>query len=165
MTPQAAAAAWKKYMQPFAGKAKLVSPAITDAGAPNGETWMQSFLKECSICTIDAIAIHIYGSPSNEPYFKTYISDGECGVIPAWILSLKLRTAAGKKYNKPIWVTEFAGDNGAGDEVSIHCVSVLRFDSSRCVRPSPNLSRTWFPSSIIWLRSSATYVARSALKS
>jgi hypothetical protein len=39
---------------------------------------------------------------------------------------LKLGTAAGKKYNKPIWVTEFAGDNGAGDEVSVDCVSVLR---------------------------------------
>jgi hypothetical protein len=62
MTPQAAAAAWKKYMQPFAGKAKLVSPAITNAGPPNGEAWMDSFLKECKGCTIDAIAIHIYDS-------------------------------------------------------------------------------------------------------
>jgi hypothetical protein len=79
MTPQAAAAAWKKYMQPFAGKAKLVSPTITNAGPPNGEAWINSFLKECSGCKIDAIAIHIYTSPSSAPYFKTYISDGACG--------------------------------------------------------------------------------------
>jgi hypothetical protein len=62
MSPQVAAAAWKQYMQPFAGKAKLVSPAITNAAAPNGEAWMDSFLQACSGCTIDAIAIHIYDS-------------------------------------------------------------------------------------------------------
>jgi hypothetical protein len=34
MSPSQAAASYKKYMMPFAGKAKLVSPAITNGGAP-----------------------------------------------------------------------------------------------------------------------------------
>jgi hypothetical protein len=43
LSPQAAAAAWKTYMQPFAGKAKLVSPAITNGPPPSmGTGWMDA---------------------------------------------------------------------------------------------------------------------------
>lgn len=44
-------------MQPFAGRAKLVSPAITNGAAPMGTAWLDSFLSACSGCTIDVIAI------------------------------------------------------------------------------------------------------------
>ncbi|OSX60387.1 glycoside hydrolase family 128 protein, partial [Postia placenta MAD-698-R-SB12] len=89
LTPQEAAAAWMQYMQPFAGKAKLVSPAITNGAAPMGETWLSDFLSECSGCTIDAIAMHIYDSATNEAYYQSYIS------------------GLASKYGKPVWVTEF----------------------------------------------------------
>jgi hypothetical protein len=42
MTPAAAAAAWMQYMQPFAGKAKLISPAITNGAAPMGTAWLDA---------------------------------------------------------------------------------------------------------------------------
>jgi hypothetical protein len=43
LSPQAAAAAWKAHMQPFAGKAKLVSPAITNGAPPAmGTGWLDS---------------------------------------------------------------------------------------------------------------------------
>ena len=75
-------------MEPFAGKAKLVSPAITNGGSPMGTAWMDEFLSECSDCTIDCIAFHIYDSATNIDYFKNYI------------------TEMGTKYGKPTWMTE-----------------------------------------------------------
>lgn len=62
-------------MQQFAGKAKLVSPAVTNGAPPLGLGWLDSFLALCSDCTIDVIAIHIYDQPSNLAYFQKYISD------------------------------------------------------------------------------------------
>lgn len=36
LTPEAAAAAWKQYMEPFAGQAKLVAPSVTNSQDANG---------------------------------------------------------------------------------------------------------------------------------
>lgn len=88
LSPAAAAAAWKQYIQPFAGKAKLCTPAITNGPAPMGQAWLDQFLSACTGCTIDCIAIHIYDSATNAAYFKNYIS------------------GVGTKYKKPVWVTE-----------------------------------------------------------
>lgn len=55
--PTTAAALWKANIQPFAGKAKLVGPAVTNGG---GVQWLQQFLGNCTGCTIDAIAMHWY---------------------------------------------------------------------------------------------------------
>ncbi|EIN03961.1 hypothetical protein PUNSTDRAFT_77194 [Punctularia strigosozonata HHB-11173 SS5] len=98
LSPSAAAAAWKTYMEPFAGKAKLVSPAITNGAAPMGTAWLDDFLSACSGCTIDAIAIHIYDAASNTAYFQNYISD------------------IGTKYGKPVWVTEFGATGSTSDQ-------------------------------------------------
>jgi len=106
ISPQQAATSWKQWMQPFAGKAQLVSPAITNGGAPLGQTWMDSFLTACTGCTIDAIAIHIYDSPTNLAYFQNYIS----GVVT--------------KYGKPVMVTEF-GTNGGSDADRLNFVKSM----------------------------------------
>lgn len=55
--PTTAAALWKTNMEPFAGKAKLVGPAVTNGG---GVEWLQQFLGNCTGCTIDAVAMHWY---------------------------------------------------------------------------------------------------------
>ncbi|KAF7795462.1 hypothetical protein EIP86_006623 [Pleurotus ostreatoroseus] len=89
LTPAQAASAWMTYMQPFAGKAKLCSPAITNGAAPMGTAWLDEFLAACTSCTIDCIAIHIYDSATNTAYYQNYIS------------------GIGTKYGKPTWVTEF----------------------------------------------------------
>lgn len=68
-----AVAAWKKYMQPFAGKAKLVAPSVTNAGAPYGLTWLENFIGNCTACTIDAINLHVRTEcihPPKETPFK-----------------------------------------------------------------------------------------------
>ena len=75
-------------MEPFAGKAKLCSPAITNGGAPMGTAWLDEFLVACTDCTIDCIAFHIYDSATNVAYFKNYITD------------------IGTRYGKPTWMTE-----------------------------------------------------------
>ena len=88
LSPAAAATAWRQYMQPFAGKAKLCSPAITNGAAPMGTAWLDQFLAECSGCTIDCIAFHIYDSATNLAYFESYIKE------------------IGTKYGKPTFMTE-----------------------------------------------------------
>lgn len=62
ITPSAAATIWKTNMEPFFGKAKLVSPAITNGGAPMGVEWMKEFMGNCTGCHIDAVAMHWYDS-------------------------------------------------------------------------------------------------------
>jgi len=96
ISPQQAANSWKQWIEPFAGKAQLVSPAITNGGAPLGEAWLDSFLSLCTGCTIDAIAMHIYDSPTNIGYYESYIS------------------GLAAKYGKPVFVSEF-GTNGGSD--------------------------------------------------
>ncbi|KZT71153.1 glycoside hydrolase family 128 protein [Daedalea quercina L-15889] len=97
MTPEQAAQAWTTYMEPFAGKAKLVGPAITNGGAPMGETWLNEFIGNCTSCTIDVYAIHIYDSATNEAYYKSYISD------------------FASTYGKTTWVTEFGATGSDSD--------------------------------------------------
>jgi hypothetical protein len=95
MSPQAAATAFKQHMtNNFAGKAKLVSPAVTNGGAPMGLAWLSSFMSLCSDCQIDAIAIHWYDSSSNIAYFKSHIQN------------------AYAQFGKPIYLTEFGTIDG-----------------------------------------------------
>jgi len=53
LSPADAAAGYKAYMQPFAGKAQLGSPAITNGGGSMGLSWLSSFMTACSGCQID----------------------------------------------------------------------------------------------------------------
>jgi len=64
-----------------------------------GTGWMDQFLDACTGCTIDAIAIHIYDSATNLGYFQSYIP------------------GVGHKYNKPVWVTEFAGSGSQQQQI------------------------------------------------
>lgn len=66
----------------------IIGPSTTNA--PDGETWYDSFKKTCPDVweELDAIAIHYYGTDSSD--FKQYIAKWH------------------DKYNKDIFVTEFA---------------------------------------------------------
>jgi len=100
LSPEAAAGAWRDLIQPFAGRVKLVSPAITNGPPPAmGTGWMDAFLAACTGCTIDAIAMHAYDSATNVAYFQSYIPE------------------VAKKYGKPVWVTEFAGSGTEQQQV------------------------------------------------
>jgi Glycosyl hydrolase catalytic core len=88
ISPTDAAAGYKTWMQPFAGKARLGAPAVTNGGSPMGLTWLENFLNACSGCTIDFVPIHWYDSATNIDYFKSYVQQ------------------AHSTSGKPIWITE-----------------------------------------------------------
>ncbi len=111
-----AAAGYLTYMsEPFAGKVKLVSPAVTNGQSPMGLTWLGNFIDACSTCTIDAIALHWYNGGTAED-FISYIE--------------KAYAAGG---NRPIWVTEFQA-SGTSDEQAAFLETVMPWmDSSDMV--------------------------------
>ncbi|KAJ8691780.1 hypothetical protein PTI98_011316 [Pleurotus ostreatus] len=88
LDPRTAAQLWKQYIQPLKSSGiKLVSPAVTSA--PSGIPWLQEFISACGGCSVDAIAVHWYGSGSQ--WFIEYLN--------------KVHAAFP---SRPIWVTEFA---------------------------------------------------------
>ncbi|KAJ8462903.1 hypothetical protein ONZ45_g17771 [Pleurotus djamor] len=109
LSPGAAAALWKQHIQPLKsslGVMKLVSPAISSAGT--GIPWLQNFIAACSGCTIDAIAVHWYGSGSK--WFIQYLNKVHS-------------TFPGAK----IWVTEFAETSADMNMVSTFMKEALPF--------------------------------------
>jgi hypothetical protein len=94
MTPAQAAAAWPGLEMIAANKGlKLVSPAVNWCGdCVDGVTndpvdWLDKFFAACPGCKVDYIAIHSYAPGAQA--LRSYID--------------KFR-----KYNKPLWITEFA---------------------------------------------------------
>jgi hypothetical protein len=87
-----AVSAYQQYMMPFAGKAQLGAPAVTNGGGQMGLQYMQNFIDNCSGCTIDFVNIHWYDSATNFAYFKSHVEQ-----------------AYSMSGNKPVWITEFAG--------------------------------------------------------
>ena len=91
LTPQQAAAAWPALVA-VARQAnlKIVSPAMNfspDAPYQNPQKWLDEFFALIEISTVDAISMHSYASTPG---------------------ALKSHVNGYKKYNKPIWVTEFS---------------------------------------------------------
>lgn len=95
MNVQRALLGYNKSMQPFAGRTRLVAPAITNAGS--GFTWLREFLGNASLpqwnLTIDIVNIHWYASPYNMQYFIDYMT--QASVIAN---------------GRPIWITEYGMD-------------------------------------------------------
>jgi len=95
MTPAQAASYWPQVEAiADAHNLKIVSPAMSYcsgtclAGYNNmhGTFWLDDFLTACPSCRIDYIAVHIYDT---------------------WYYGFKGVLDLYKKYNKPLWVTEF----------------------------------------------------------
>lgn len=93
-----AVATWLELMEPFAGKAKLVAPAVTNVGAPAGLTWLEQFLGNCSQCTIDAVNIHWY---SNKWAGVSYLQQ-------------QVRAARALANGRDLILSEFGLDDSAG---------------------------------------------------
>ncbi|KAI5367841.1 Putative glycoside hydrolase superfamily [Septoria linicola] len=96
MSVNQSVAAYKKYMQPFAGIVPLGAPAVTNGGPPYGLTWLSEFIGNCSAadCQIDFINIHWYANSYAFTYLQSYIQE------------------AHDRFGKPIWVTEIGMDGG-----------------------------------------------------
>lgn len=93
MSPSDAANYYKTYITPYAGQAKLISPAVTSSSTPGtGLSWLQSFMGSCSSCEISGLAVHWYGNTANE--FKSFVQQA-------------ISTAQSYGLSE-VWVTEFA---------------------------------------------------------
>ena len=106
LSPQEAASAWKLHMQPFAGKAKLGSPAVTNGPSPMGLAWLAGFAEACVGCTVDFYVVHWYDAAGQVDKFKEHCR------------------RAHELTGKPIWVTEF-GATGGEREVEAFLREVL----------------------------------------
>ena len=110
LSPLAAVEAWKKYLQPYAGRVKLGSPSVCNGAEPlMGLNWLSAFLDACQGCTIDYITIHWYGLASDDgvKHFKDHITKAK-------------HTAQGRD----VWITEFQ-PNGSVEEQSDFMGKVL----------------------------------------
>jgi hypothetical protein len=90
ISPSVAAAAHIQYMNPFAGQARISTPAITNSGADGeGISWLQEFISVCGgKCSYDFAAVHWYSNDGDD-----FLSHLEA-----------VHNATGL----PVWVTEFA---------------------------------------------------------
>lgn len=93
MSPTDAASYYQTYITPWAGKAKLISPAVTSSTSPgSGLDWFESFIGSCSSCSISGLAVHWYGDTADN--FKTFITNAV--------------DTASKHGLTEVWITEFA---------------------------------------------------------
>ena len=96
MSVNRSVAAYKSYIQPFAGKAKLGAPAVTNAGPPYGLTYLDWFIGNCTGCQIDFINLHWYANSYAFGYLQSYVQQAH---------------AQFPKY--PIYLTEIGLDGGS----------------------------------------------------
>ena len=86
---------WKRYLEPFAASARLISPAVTNSHQDGqGLQWLSAFLAACDSCHISAIAVHWYG-----------LVDKGLDDLHAFLETV--HSAA----QRPIWLTEFGAVN------------------------------------------------------
>jgi hypothetical protein len=113
LSPEAAAAAYKTYMDtPFAGKAQLGSPAVTNGGGSMGLTWLGNFISACTDCQIDFVCIHWYNG-GDASAFMSYID-----------------TAYAAGGNRPLWITEFQGEGDTNAQNTFLQTVIPQLDAS-----------------------------------
>lgn len=134
MTPSAAAAAWPE-LEAIADEfhLKIVSPAVNYSGdgvTENGVvynnpvTYLEDFFKACPTCRVDYIATHFY-MPSAD--------------------ALKSSIEQFRKFNKPIWLTEFCMDNGTGNNGTVDDQIRFMTESFAYLEKEPMIFRySWF---------------------
>lgn len=71
MSPAEAAETYMTYMQPYASRANLGGPAITDAGL----TWLTEFYGNCTQCTINFQPVHWYDYAYNTYWFQDFLEE------------------------------------------------------------------------------------------
>ncbi|KAH8727904.1 glycosyl hydrolase catalytic core-domain-containing protein [Phaeosphaeriaceae sp. PMI808] len=103
LSPSAACAAWKEYMNPIAAAhpdITILSPSVTNGPPPMGTAWLSSFHDVCPDAIVHATNIHFYDiyEAATIDRFKAQIEK------------------AASIYNKPVWVTEFGLNPGSASQ-------------------------------------------------
>ncbi|KAI1175736.1 glycosyl hydrolase catalytic core-domain-containing protein [Nemania sp. FL0916] len=115
MSPQAAAQGHIQWMNPYAGQARISSPAISSSeNAGQGVDWLKQFFSACGgKCQVDFCAAHWYGpgGADGAALFLQHLKD--------------VNTACD---GKPVWMTEFAAESGSVDDFMSTIVKALNTD-------------------------------------
>jgi len=91
ISPARAAQLWRQYIDPLKDQGySLISPACS-AATSSGKSWMQSFFAACSGCHFDGVALHYYGTSSQD--FINHVTDFHL------------------TFGLPVWPTEFGCQN------------------------------------------------------
>ncbi|KAI0542156.1 glycosyl hydrolase catalytic core-domain-containing protein [Xylaria digitata] len=115
MSPQDAAASHIQWMNPYAGKARISSPAISSSeNANQGVDWLNQFFSACNgKCQVDFCAAHWYGP------------GGDAG---AGLFLSHLKDVKEACNGKPVWVTEFAAESDSIDAFMRNITTTLETD-------------------------------------
>ncbi|KJY02526.1 hypothetical protein TI39_contig46g00005 [Zymoseptoria brevis] len=105
-----AVTSWKQYIQPLKAQGfRLGSPAVTNAQGLNmGNDWQVKFLDQtpgkggCIGCTVDFLAVHWYGGPTDLDSFFNHVAY-------SWSV------VGGQRM--PVWITEFGITGGTDAQV------------------------------------------------
>ncbi|KAK3321093.1 glycosyl hydrolase catalytic core-domain-containing protein [Cercophora scortea] len=86
LSPAAAAAGHISLMNPFSGKARISTPAITNSVSPNqGISWLKQWFSACGgKCAVDFVACHIYGVDTNV-FLQHLINVHDAFGLPVWL--------------------------------------------------------------------------------
>ena len=134
MTPSQAAAKWPVLEEVARRKSlKLVAPAVNYCGdcvSEGGVTftdpvvYLDAFFKACTNCKVDYIAVHWYA----------------CDLSALqWYIGLF------KKYNRPIWLTEFACGDRPHDQITLDVQKKYMTDAVNYLENEPAVFRyAWF---------------------
>ncbi|KAI0392662.1 glycosyl hydrolase catalytic core-domain-containing protein [Xylariaceae sp. FL0594] len=112
LSPQDAASGHQQWMNPFAGRARIGSPAVSSsANANQGIDWLRQFFQACNgQCKVDFCVTHWYG-PGGDTGAQLFLSH--------------LVDVHNSCDGKPVWVTEFAALDGDKDQFMRTIVSAL----------------------------------------
>ncbi|GAA6017526.1 hypothetical protein JCM10207_008256 [Rhodosporidiobolus poonsookiae] len=91
MSISTAVSSWLSNLSPYAGRARLISPAVSNSPQALNIRWLEYFFGNCTQCAQEtsAAALHWYSDEFNTTAFKTYFQD------------------AYQRLQRPIWITEF----------------------------------------------------------
>ncbi|KAH6416255.1 hypothetical protein HBI14_109530 [Parastagonospora nodorum] len=105
MSPEAACASWKTYMNPIASShpdMTIIGPSVTNGPKTDGMglAWLSKFHEVCPDAVVHASNIHFYDiyNEGTVQRFKDHVEE------------------AAKIYGKPVWVTEFGLNPGSASE-------------------------------------------------
>jgi hypothetical protein len=134
MTPSVAAARWP-ILEDVARRRnlKLVSPAVnycgdcvSEGGVTYGDpvAYLDAFFAACTQCQVDYVAVHWYACD---------------------LSALKWYIGLFKKYNKPIWLTEFACGDRPHDQITLEVQKKYMTDAVTYLESEPAVFRySWF---------------------
>ena len=112
MNVTAAVEGWKTWIDPLKGQVKLGAPGVSNSAQPGqGLNWLQSFLGQCSDCTIDFVPVHWYGDAGDVEGFKIFVKKAFGTVNAPTVGGV---AAKGRK----LWVTEFGTTSGSREQTT-----------------------------------------------